>query len=265
MEKNKNNLKIKNDMELLFLGTGTSGGIPEIACDCHICQQVRMGEQEERTRSSLLISFGEKNILIDTSQDFRTQMIRHNIRHVNSILYTHCHADHVYGLPDIRRFNYLQKETIPCYGSKETIEEMKQLFAYIFNAKQKGGGLPEVEFKEIKDPFELYGLNITPVPVMHGILEIFGFRVGDIAYIPDVSKIPESSKPLLRDLDILIVDALRHEPHETHFSLGQALEVIDELKPKRGLLTHISHRLYEKKIILPENVELAYDGMRIKL
>ncbi len=255
-------------MELLFLGTGTSHGIPVIACNCKVCTDAKREESKNnRTRCSVLIRHNNKNILIDTSQDFRKQMLDNNIKRIDSILFTHDHADHVFGLPDLRTYNQIQKEVIDCYCSEATAGALKATFSYIFNPVQVGGGIPKIKLNEIDDKFNLFGLDITPIKVKHGIPDVFGYRIKDLAYIPDVSYIPEASMNLLKNLDVLVLDALKYDKHPTHLCLSESVEICKKLNPKKCYFTHITHEIdYNNlKIDLPEKTELAYDGLKIKL
>jgi phosphoribosyl 1,2-cyclic phosphate phosphodiesterase len=205
------------------------------------------------------------NILIDTSTDLRQQALLHGIRRVDAVLFTHSHADHVHGIDELRSFNHIQSGRIPCYANQETISNIRKICYYIFDENtQVGGGIPLLDMFPVEKSFELFGLRIQPVPILHGRLEILGYRIGDIAYITDCSEFPASSLQYMKNLDLLFVNALRLEPHSTHFSLSQALDLIESIRPKMGILTHLGHQIdYHQDYQLPENVELAYDGMAI--
>jgi len=251
-------------MKLTFLGSGTSVGVPVIGCMCQVCKS--NNPKNKRLRTSVLVQLGGKNILIDASTDLRQQALIYSIKKVNAILFTHCHADHIFGLDEIRIFNFYQREEIPCYGNEQTIRTIKNIFNYLFEKSDYWGDRPGVVPKVVKDKFLLFDKEIIPVEVRHYEKKILGYRIDDLAYITDCSEMPESSLPLLENLDVLILNALRHKPHPGHFSLSQALEIIKAIKPKQAILTHLSHDFDCEEICkcLPENVELAYDGLVIE-
>lgn len=251
-------------MKVTFLGTGTSHGVPMIGCDCPVCTS--SDPHNKRTRSSVFIEINGVNILIDTGPEMRLQALREGIGRVDAVLLTHAHADHVFGLDDIRRFNDISGKPMPCCGSAKTLECIRRIFQYVFVPTQIGGGKPQLDLIEINNPFDIMGVNVTPIPVFHGRLPIFGYRIGDFAYITDCSRIPESSEELLHDLDTLVLGVIRHEPHETHFCVSEALSIICKLKPKRAYFTHIAHRLEHDQTnnTLPPDVQLAYDGLKIE-
>lgn len=250
-------------MELTFLGTGTSHGIPVIGCQCSVCTS--SNPKNKRTRSSVILEVQGLNILIDTATEFRLQALAAQIERVDAVLYTHCHADHVFGFDDLRVFDYHQQQAVPVYGNEPTITELRSVFAYAFRKTQEGGGKPQVETNIVAGQFQIQGVEITPIPVFHGELPIFGYRIGRAAYVTDCSCIPPQSLTLLKDLDLLILGVIRREPHPTHMHLDQALELVETLRPKRTYFTHISHLLDhdETNHTLPQGVELAYDGLRI--
>lgn len=254
-------------MRILFLGTGTSTGVPTLCCECAVCQSD--DPRNNRLRSSIMVENEGYQILIDTSTDLRQQCLRHRITHIDSILYSHHHADHVNGIDELRCFNFFNKTVTPCYGSEMTLSAIKKNFSYIFNGSQpQGGGIPQIEMVTVNsEPFTLGKIKITPVDIRHGNLTILGYRLNDSAYITDCSGIPDASRKKLLDLDLLILNALGFKPHPTHFCLDQALAAIANLKPKRAILTHINHNFDHEKVSaeLPENVELAYDGMTVDL
>jgi len=252
-------------MEILFLGTGTSHGVPMIGCNCKVCNKARMDRKYYRTRCSILIKTNGKNILIDTSQDFRTQMLENNIKRIDIVLFTHNHADHIFGLPDIRSYNYLQKEEINCYASKDVVKYLRTAFGYIFNPKQVGGGIPKIKLNIINSEFTISGIKITPLPVKHGILNVFGYRIKDIAYVPDVNYIPEQTMNKMKNLKVLILDGLHDEKHPTHFNTSQAIEIIKRLKPEKAYLTHLTHRIDYQIYKLPENIYFPFDNQIIKV
>lgn len=253
-------------MNILFLGSGTSTGVPSLCCDCDVCQS--SNPKNNRLRSSILIRNNGNHLLIDTSTDLRQQCLAHNITHVNQVLYTHHHADHVHGIDELRSFNFFNKTVIPCYGNIKTIHEIKNKFSYIFDkATQVGGGLPKLKLHAVNgDRFMLGGVSITPLDIIHGEMTILGYKLNNCAYITDCSEIPNKTKKHLINLDILILSALGFDPHPTHFTLSQALETVHELKPKHAIFTHINHKFDHDKVLaeLPKDVELAYDGMAIE-
>lgn len=252
-------------MDVTFLGTGTSIGIPVIGCSCPVC--LSTDSRNNRLRPSILIGLEGKNLLIDTATDFRTQALRFGVGHLDAVLFTHWHADHVFGLDDIRIFNAYQKNIIPCYGNKETVGHLRNIFSYAFETTQEGGGKPRIELMPIHEKFELFGRRVEPVEVYHGRLKILGYRLGRMAYVTDCSKIPEKSMDRLKNLDVLILGALRYTPHPTHFSLDEALRIVDRLAPGKAYLTHLSHAFDHDKTNheLPDHVSLAYDGLRLAL
>ncbi len=246
-----------------FLGTGTSHGVPMIGCPCATCRST--DPRDRRTRPSIHVAVdGGPAILVDTSTDLRQQALDHAITRVDAVLFTHSHADHVMGFDDLRRFNGLQGSAIPAYADEFTASEITRIFNYVFSPPdEKGGGIPQVTLTTIDGPFDVDGVRVLPVPLLHGRRPILGFRFGGFAYLTDCSTIPDQSWPLLEDLDVLVLDALRHRPHPTHFSVSQALEVIQRLRPRQAWLTHICHDLphAETNRALPPGVALAYDGL----
>lgn len=257
---------LNKTFKITVLGCGTSTGVPVIGCHCPICKSTNL--KNNRLRTSILISYNQQNIIIDTSVDFRLQALRFNIDNVHAVLFTHHHADHVHGLDELRIYTQKQKDRIPCYGIKETLEHLRKIFFYIFDENtQTGGGLPRLSFIENKGPFFVCGLKVIPVEVFHGKMVITGYRFLDVAYITDCSKIPDYSKNALHGLKLLFINALREAPHPTHLNVSGALDIVKELKPEKAVLTHLGHMIdfesVQKK--LPENVYLAYDGMEFTL
>ena len=253
-------------MKITFLGTGTSQGVPLIGCECAVC--CSNNPKNNRTRSSAIIEANDINILIDTTPEMRIQALREKIHRVDAILFTHSHADHLFGLDDIRRFNEMTRKPMPCYGTSDTINTMRNAFNYAFGRiVQVGGGIPSIIPIEVDGPFEVHGVPVVPIPVFHGRLQILGYRIGDLAYITDCSKIPDVSNNLLQNLDTLILGVIRHEPHPTHFSISQGIEVVEQLHPKRAYFTHIAHQLdhEETNLNLPNNICLAYDGLQLTI
>lgn len=253
-------------MKITFLGTGTSHGVPLIGCKCKTCNS--KDPHNIRYRSSLYIETDDQtNILIDTPPELRIQLLKFNIVKIDAVLFTHPHADHLLGFDDIRSINKILGKHIPCYGNNFTIDEIKHVFKYIFHAKQKGGGLPQVELNIIKDKFKVRDIEIIPLKVKHGKLNILGYRINRLAYITDSSYIPDETLEQIKDVDLLILEALRHRPHKTHYTLQQALELSEKLEIPRVYLTHIAHDLEhnETNKKLPDNIQLAYDGLSIEL
>jgi phosphoribosyl 1,2-cyclic phosphate phosphodiesterase len=249
---------------LTVLGSGTSMGVPTIGCDCAVCRSP--DPRDRRTRPSVLVEYSGHSVLIDTTPDFREQAIRENIRSLDAVLYTHTHADHLLGIDDLRPLSFLHKPNkLPLYAHPDAAEFIRTMFAYIFDASYKFGGLPHVELKPINGSVELFGARFEPVVLIHGDAEIFGFRFGSAAYLTDHSDIPESSLEKLEGLDVLFLDALRYKPHPTHSTVAHSLQTAARLKPRRVFFTHICHDLphEETNASLPENVKLSYDGMKL--
>jgi phosphoribosyl 1,2-cyclic phosphate phosphodiesterase len=253
---------------LVFLGTGTSTGVPMLGCDCRVCTSD--DPRNQRTRPSVLLGLPGGNLLIDTTPEMRLQLLRERVRQVHAIAFTHNHADHLFGLDDARAFPRAIGGPVPIYCEAETEESIRRVFHYAFHEKLAAlpaGYVPKIEFRRIAPgvPFASLGQEVLPIRLEHGRFSVLGFRVGDLAYCTDVSRIPEESWPLLGGLDTLILDALRHEPHPTHFSLEQALAVVEQLRPRRTFLTHISHGLDHgpTESALPPRVALAYDGLTL--
>jgi len=249
-----------------FLGTGTSVGVPMLGCDCAVCRSTN--PRNQRYRCSVAIHTPHGNILIDSSPELRLQLLRENIKLVHAVLYTHYHVDHLFGLDDLRLFPPLLRGPLPVYCTDEVEEVIRQAFAYVFAPGSEDlplGMLPRLEFRRIAEaPFDVLGEQITPIPLLHGRFNCLGFRIGDVAYCTDVSEIPERSWPLLQGLKVFVVDALRPgKPHTAHFSLEQALEAIERVKPEQAYLTHMAHTMDYEALIrtLPHRVAPAYDGL----
>ena len=254
-------------MRILFLGTGTSTGIPTLCCPCEVCQSD--DPRNKRLRASALVQNNGFNFLIDTSTDLRQQCLRHNITQIDGVLYTHHHADHVHGIDELRCFNFFNKTVIPCYGNELTLTAIQKNFSYIFNGeKPMGGGVPKLDMITLNgQPFALGGVQVTPVDITHGTITITGYKINNAAYVTDCSGLPDKTKEILSGLDVLVLNALGFEPLATHFCLDQALAAIRELQPKRAILTHINHKFDHEKVSrdLPDHVELAYDGLTVDL
>jgi phosphoribosyl 1,2-cyclic phosphate phosphodiesterase len=254
-------------MRLTFLGTGTSQGIPMIGCGCRTCRST--DPRDKRLRTSAMVEASGATLVIDAGPDFRAQMLRENVKRVDAILLTHEHTDHIGGLDDVRAFNYFMRRPMPVYAEERVQRQVEQMFAYAFD-RNKYPGSPEIEQVAIcaGQPFEVQGVRVTPVRTMHARLPVLGFRVGGMAYITDTNFVSRESKQQLEGCEVLVVNALRREPHLSHFTLSEALRLIDELKPACAYLTHASHQLglhAELQPSLPPNVHLAYDGMKIMI
>jgi phosphoribosyl 1,2-cyclic phosphate phosphodiesterase len=251
-------------MKVTFLGTGTSTGVPMIGCNCSVC--ISADFRDKRLRSSVHIAVEGRSFVIDTTPDFRQQMLRANIRRVDAILFTHQHKDHTAGLDDVRAFNFHQQADMPIYGTKPVLEQIKQEFAYIF-AEHKYPGIPSIELKYIEnEPFSIENINITPIEVLHHKLPVLGFRIQDFTYITDANYISEEELHKIKGTKYLVLNALQKTPHISHFTLAQALEMIEKLQPEQAFLTHISHKMGRHADVskeLPANVQIAYDDLEI--
>jgi len=252
-------------MRLTFLGTGTSTGVPTLACRCPVCTS--SDPRDKRTRPSVLLEFDGRAVVIDTAPDFRQQALREGMERLDAVLFTHTHADHVLGLDDVRVFYFRQRQPIPIYASSRSMDDIRRIFTYIFDQTYPYGGIAKLDPHIIDGPFDLWGERLIPLPVLHGNLPVLGFRFGKTAYVTDFSAIPDSTIPLIEGLDVLVLDALRHKPHPTHSSLEQSLDWVERLKPRRAFFTHIAHELGHEatNAALPPHVRLAYDGLKLDL
>ena len=254
--------------ELLILGCGTSTGVPLISCKCSVCRSRH--PRNQRLRASVYVSYRGKCFLVDTSTDLRQQALRYRLKRIDAVLYTHPHADHLHGIDELRSFNYAQRERIPVYGNAWTVAELDLKFPYIFKpGPSEGGGVPQLDlhqFDASAPTIRAAEVPIVPIALMHGSQECVGFRFDRVAYITDCSYIPDTSLDRLKDLAVLVLDCLRLAPHGTHFNLDQALEVVEKLKPRRTVLTHLGHDFDYPKWVkkLPKGVTLAYDGLKLK-
>jgi len=246
-----------------FLGTGTSHGVPMIGCDCATCRST--DPRDRRLRPSIYLDVpGRARVLVDAATDLREQALAHGIRRVDAVVFTHSHADHILGLDDLRRFNAIQGGALPCYADAATWVNLRRTFFYVFDGIARGGGgIPQLTEVEITGPFSICGVRVVPVPLLHGRLPILGFRFGGFAYLTDCSAIPDESWSLIQGVDTLVLDALRHKPHPTHFSIDEAVAVVDRIRPRRAYFTHMCHDLphAETSARLPDGVDLAYDGL----
>ncbi len=251
---------------ITVLGSGTSVGVPTIGCRCEVCSS--SDPRDQRLRPSIFVKIGDRGVLIDTTPDFRQQALRAKIERVDAILFTHSHADHIMGLDDVRPFNFKQGGVIPIYGSVETLDNIRRCFHYIFDNHKSESSRPRLTIHTFDtEPFELFGLEFTPIRLCHGKGTVYGFRFGSAAYLTDHSDIPEESMDLLSGLDVLFLDALRHRPHPTHSTVERSLQSVEKLAPRRAYFTHICHDLGHAPTerLLPDHVRLAYDGLEISI
>lgn len=252
---------------LTLLGTGTSMGVPIISCECPVCTSTN--PKNQRTRAGVHVRNGDRGFLIDTGPELRMQMLRENIRDIDAVVYTHAHADHILGLDDLRIFGFRYEDPVPLYCEESVEATLRRTFAYAFDEHYSSAhSRPRLTFRSIDEsPFEVSGLWIRPIRLLHGQLPILGFRIGDVAFCTDASRIPDHSWPLLQHLRVLVLGAIGNKPHPTHFNIAQALEVVDQVRPRQTYLTHISHVLDHEETNgrLPPGVELGYDGLTIPL
>jgi phosphoribosyl 1,2-cyclic phosphate phosphodiesterase len=252
-------------VRITVLGSGTSSGVPTIGCTCEVCRS--SDPRDKRLRPSVLLRYNDRNVIIDTSPDFRAQVLRAGLERLDAIVYTHSHADHILGLDDVRPFNFRQKSSIPVYGTEETLTVIQRVFQYAFEEPGQSS-VPKLDLHILDGaPFELFDMQFTPIRLCHGRGTVLGFRFGRAAYLTDHSDIPEESRALLADLDVLFLDALRHRPHPTHTTVEHALRLVDELKPRRAFFTHMCHDLSHERTeaAFPAHVRLAYDGLEIEV
>jgi phosphoribosyl 1,2-cyclic phosphate phosphodiesterase len=247
----------------LFLGTGTSHGVPLSGCTCAVCRST--DPRDKRLRPSIYLDVPTHGkLLVDTGPDLRQQALVHELTRVDAVLFTHSHADHILGIDELRRFNAIQGGPISCYANAPTWETLRQTFSYIFDGVTRlGGGIPQLDPQEIDGPFTVQGIHVAPVPVWHGSMPVLGFRFGSVAYLTDCNRLDDSAWALVDGVETLIIDALRDRPHGTHFSLNETLDVIARIKPRRAFTTHMTHDLGHAATSarLPAGVELAYDGL----
>jgi len=248
-----------------MLGSGTSTGVPVVGCGCAVCTS--SDPRNRRLRPGLKLELDGGTVVVDTSPDFREQALRFGIERVDAVLYTHPHADHVFGLDDLRPFNFRQRATIPCYGSAPTLARLRQIFAYVFEPGEEGGGKPRLELIEVDAPFGLFGVEVVPVPVEHGSMPVLGYRLGPFAVVTDVHRIPEEGFARLAGVEVLVLSALRYRPHPTHFNFEQAIAVAARIGARRTIFTHLAHDVDHgaPQIALPAGVEIGWDGLVVEL
>jgi phosphoribosyl 1,2-cyclic phosphate phosphodiesterase len=251
-------------IQITVLGSGTSTGVPMIGCHCDVCTS--SDPRDKRLRPSILLTYGGRNVLIDSTPDFRTQALRSGMERLDAILFTHEHADHIMGLDDVRPFNFRQKSRIPIYASERTMAAIHRCFLYIFDSSEKVSSVPQLESRTFDGgSFDLFGVEVTPIPLLHGTATVYGFRFDNAAYLTDHSDIPEASLAQLGGLDVLFLDALRYKPHPTHSTVERSKAIAERLAANRVFFTHICHDLGHARPEeqLPSHIRLAYDGLRI--
>lgn len=257
-----------SERELILLGTGTSVGVPVVGCPCDVCHSAN--PRNQRTRTGVFVRAPEGNFLIDTPPELRLQLLREQVEIVHAAVFTHSHADHIFGLDDLRIFGHRLDAPVRLFCEERVERQIRASFGYAFEPPHPEAhkfAVPRLSFVPIgTEPFEMLGVRVVPIRLMHGRLPVLGFRIGNVAFCTDCSHIPDESWPLLEGLDVLVLDALREEPHPTHFSIPESLAAVERLKPRRAYFTHISHWLEHEatNARLPEGVELAYDGLRLR-
>ncbi|HEU5292767.1 MAG TPA: MBL fold metallo-hydrolase [Cyclobacteriaceae bacterium] len=253
-------------MKVTFLGTGTSQGVPVIGCSCVVCRS--LDYRDKRLRTSIHVEINGQSWVIDTGPDFRQQMLRENITRLDAVILTHAHRDHTSGIDDVRAYNFLQNMNMPVFGTTETLNQIKSDFSYIFGPDNYPG-LPRLDLRPITDSsFELNGIPVTPLPVMHLHLPVLGFRIGNFSYITDANAIHESTFKKLKGTQTLVINALQREQHISHFNLQEAIEVVKKINPEKAYFTHISHKMglhAEVSKELPKGIELAMDGLKLTI
>ena len=249
--------------QILMLGSGTSMGVPTLGCSCRVCTST--DPRDRRTRPSIAVVYEERCVLIDSGPDFRQQALREGLDHLDAVLYTHAHADHILGLDDLRPLSFKREEKIPLYADASTAAVLERMFEYTFSDSNKYPFKARVSLQPLADVTHLFGMDFVRVPLLHGDLHTSGFRFGRAAYLTDMSDIPESSFALLENLDVLILDALRLTPHRSHSNVEQSLKFVEKIRPKQAFFTHMSHEILHEEVEkqMPTNVRLAYDGQRI--
>jgi len=254
-----------NEISLLVLGSGTSTGVPMIGCECDTCSSD--DSRDRRTRASALISWLEnseiRNILVDTSTDLRQQSLNAGLNRIDSVLFTHPHADHIHGIDELRSFNFLQKNSIPCYGSPYTLSRIRTMFDYIFSDEAQLSAIPKITLEPVEDEFTLFGRKVIPLPAKHGEMDIYGYRIGSVAYLTDCNSVPDSTLEKMRRLSLLVIGAVQTKHHTTHFNIDQAVELSRAVGAEKTYITHLNHSIRHKdqNAKLPDNVWLSYDGL----
>ncbi len=252
-------------MRVTFLGTGTSHGVPVIACECSVCQS--KDPRNHRTRTSCWVEVDGLSLVIDTGPEFRLQALANGLRWVDAVLFTHSHADHIFGLDDIRRFNWLKGGAIPCYGLPETLKDIRRVYQYVFEETQMGGGKPMIELIPVNGDFEIQGVSIKPLLVYHGRLPVLGYRLRNFAWVTDVNYIPPETLARLKGVEVLVLGALRPKPHPTHFSIPEAVVMAQRIGARQTYLVHMTHDVDHETTnrSLPPGVQLAYDGLKLDI
>ncbi len=252
-------------MKVVILGCATSTGVPIVGCNCPVC--LSTNPKNKRTRCSLFVKVKGRNLLIDTSTDLRLQALRHGVTRVDAVLYTHSHADHTHGIDELRVYNFVNKAVIPCFGNKKTVSNIENNFRYIFDRVAPTGGKPKIEMNIVSGQFDFHGITVLPVDIYHASWTILGYRIGGMAYLTDCSGIPEESFEKLKELDLLIVSALRYRSHAAHFNVEQAIEIAHRINPELTVFTHMGHEIDYDYLssTLPTGIVPAYDGMIIGL
>jgi len=257
----------REPIDVIVLGSGTSHGVPMIGCDCPVCRSD--DPRDKRTRPSIWVQYEGVRFLVDTSPELRLQCLANSIQAVDAVLFTHHHADHVAGLDDLRRFNWMTKRAVPCYGTQRTLDGLRRMFSYAFEpAGDSPHSRPQLELFPIDQAaFEVRGARIVPIPLMHGPMPVLGFRFGPFAYCTDCSAVSEDSMSRLEGTQVLILDALRHDDHPTHLSLKQAVALAERISAKQTYFTHMAHQLGHAatNAMLPAGMALAHDGLKITL
>ncbi|MDR1519015.1 MAG: MBL fold metallo-hydrolase [Planctomycetota bacterium] len=252
--------------ELEFLGTGTSLGVPVPGCRCRVCRSP--DPRDKRLRASVLVTRGRRRLIIDTGPEFRLQCLRAGVNRLDAALLTHHHADHLNGLDDVRAYSCFRDRTLPVWGPADALRFIRERFNYIWRPIQIGGGLPEIELRPAEGRFRAIGLEITPIPIMHGKMPILGYRLGDLAYLTDISSLPAESRPLLAGLETLVLSCVRCRSHPTHLSIAGVKRLAREIRPRRTLLTHLTHHFFHRDLLLGLSrfdIFPAFDGMRVEM
>ncbi len=251
-------------MKLTFLGTGTSTGVPQIGCDCPVCMS--SDPRNKRYRAALYLEKGDTRLIIDTPPEFRLQCLREDIRSIDAVIYTHEHADHLFGIDDVRGFTMKTDKVMPLYAEKRVAELIRTSFRYMFVPPVNKSQIPRIILNVVEGPFDVGNMHILPIRVMHGNVPILSYRIDDFVYATDVNGVPADSRPFFEGIDTLVLDGLRYKRHCSHFNIEEALGFIEEFRPKRCYLTHLAHNIDYETLTgqLPENVFVAYDGLKLE-